>query len=136
MGNLFICYGIIVDSFYIITHDLYHVNNFVLEIEPAQNALPLKRKIPSTNEAYLRHLHFGHINSKRIQGMVNDKLLDPSDFKDYPVYESCLEDKITKRSFSVKCYRAFSPIAILKSIQIRTLGHYRSLRLWDLTNGH
>jgi hypothetical protein len=58
-GNLFICTSIIVHHLYIITHDSYVVNNYVLE--PTHNALSLKRKIPSTNEAYLWHLRLGHI---------------------------------------------------------------------------
>jgi hypothetical protein len=98
-GNLFICSSIIVDGLYIITPDLYVVNNFVLE--PTHNALSLKRKIHSTNEAYLQH-RLGHINSKRIQRLVNDGFLSPLDFQDYPVYESCLEGKMTKRPFFAK----------------------------------
>ncbi len=60
-GNLFIYYGIIVDGLYIIIYDSYVLNNYVLE--PTHHSLSLKRKIPSTNEAYLRHLRLGHINS-------------------------------------------------------------------------
>jgi hypothetical protein len=50
----------------------------------------LKRKIPSTKEAYLWHLCLSHINSKRIQRLVNDGFSNPMDFQDYPVFESCL----------------------------------------------
>jgi hypothetical protein len=32
--------------------------------------------------------------------------LGPLDFEDYPMYESCLEDKMTKGSFFTKWYRA------------------------------
>jgi len=103
-ANLFISFGIIIDDLYIITPDSFVVNNFVLE--PTQNALSLKRKIPSTNEAYLWHLRLGHINSKRIQRLVNDGFLSPMDFQDYPVYKSCLEGKMTKRHFSTKWYKA------------------------------
>jgi len=99
-GNLFICSGIIVDCFYIITPDSYVVNNSVLE--PTHHALSLKRKIPSTNEAYLWHLRLGHINSKRIQRLVNDGFLNPMDFQDYRVCESCLQGKMSKRTFFSK----------------------------------
>jgi hypothetical protein len=90
-GNLFMCSDIIIDGLYIITLDSYVVNNSV--IEPTHNALSLKRKIPSTNEAYLWHLRLGHINSKSIQRLVNDGFLTLMDFQDYPVCESCLEGK-------------------------------------------
>jgi hypothetical protein len=59
-GNLFICPGIIVNGLYIITPDVYAINNSVLE--PTHNALSLKRKIHFTNETYLLHLRLGHIN--------------------------------------------------------------------------
>jgi hypothetical protein len=76
--NLFICYGIIIDGLYIITHDLQTVHNSVLK--PTHNALSLKRTIPSTNEAYLWHICLDHINSKRIQRLVNDGFLGPIGF--------------------------------------------------------
>lgn len=85
---------------YIITLDSYVVNNSILE--PTHNALSLKRNIPSTNEAYIWHLRLAHINSKRIQILVNDGLLSLLDSQDYPVCESCLEGKMTKRPFSAK----------------------------------
>jgi transposase InsO family protein len=88
-GNLIICSSIIIDGLYIITHDSYVVNNFVLE--PTHNTLSFKRKITSTYETYLWHLRLDHINSKRIQRLVNDGFLNPMDFQDYPVCESCLE---------------------------------------------
>lgn len=50
-GKVFICSGIIMDSQYIITPDEYAINNSILE--PSSSSLPLKRKIPSANEAYL-----------------------------------------------------------------------------------
>jgi len=103
-GNLFIYSGIIIDGLYIITPDSYVVNNSILE--PSYNTLSLKRKINSTNKAYLWHLCLGHINSQRIQRLVNYGFLNPMDFQDYPVCESCLEGKMTKILFSAKGHRA------------------------------
>jgi hypothetical protein len=98
------CSGIIVDGLYIIIYDSYVLNNYVLE--PTHHSLSLKRKIPSTNEAYFWHLLLGHINSKRIQRLVNDGFLNPIDFQDYPIDKSYLEGKMTKRHFSGKMNRA------------------------------
>ena len=44
----------------------------------------------------------GHINSNRIQRLIKDGLLEPWDFDDFPVCESCLEGKMTKRPFNTK----------------------------------
>jgi transposase InsO family protein len=103
-NRLFICSGVIVDGLYIITPDINSVNNSV--IESAHHRLPLKRKFLSTNDAFLWHLRLGHINTKRIQRLVKDGLLGPLDFNHYPVCESCLEGKMTKRPFSAKGHRA------------------------------
>ena len=66
----------------------------------------LKRKFPSTNDAYLWHLHLGHINPNRIQRLIKDGLLEPLDFDEFPVCEPCLEGKMTKRPFNAKGRRA------------------------------
>ena len=66
----------------------------------------LKRKFPSTNDAYLWHLCLGHINSNRIQRLIKDGLLEPLDFDGFPIYESFLEGKMTKRPFNAKRRRA------------------------------
>ena len=65
----------------------------------------LKRKFSSISDAYLWHLHLGHINSNRIQRLVKDGLLEPLDFNEFPVCESYLEGKMTKRPFNAKGHR-------------------------------
>ena len=90
--KVFICSGNIVDGLYILTldkHELYNSeldNNFHVKL--------LKRKFPSTNDAYLWHLHLGHINSNRIHRLIKYGLLEPLDFDVFPVCESCLEGKM------------------------------------------
>ena len=52
------------DGLYILTpnkHELYNS-----ELENDSHVKPLKRKFPSTSDAYLWHLRLGHINSNRI----------------------------------------------------------------------
>ena len=64
-GKVFICSGNIVDGLYILTPDKHELYNS--EFDHNSHVKSLKRKFPSTNEAYLWHLRLGHINSNRIQ---------------------------------------------------------------------
>ena len=47
-----------------------------------------------------------HINSNRIQRLIKDGLLEPLEFDEFPVCESCLEGKMTKQPFNAKGRRA------------------------------
>ena len=77
-GKVFICYGNIVDGLYILTPDKHELYNS--ELDNNSHVKSLKRKLPSTSDAYLWHLRLGHINSKRIQRLIKDGLLEPLDF--------------------------------------------------------
>ena len=59
--KVFICSGNIVDGLYILTPDKHELYNF--ELDNNSHVKSLKRKFPSTNDAYLWHLRLGHINS-------------------------------------------------------------------------
>ena len=68
--KVFIYSGDIVDGLYIINpnkHELYNS-----ELDNNSHVKSLKRKFPSTSDAYLWHLHLGHINSNKIQRLVQD----------------------------------------------------------------
>ena len=93
-GKVFICFGNIVNGLYILTPDKHELYNS--ELDNNSHVKSLKRKFPSTNDAYLWHLCLGHINSNRIQRLIKDGLLEPLDFDEFPVFESCLEGKMTK----------------------------------------
>ena len=67
----------------------------------------LKRKESSSvNQTQLRHLRLGHINIDRICILAICGHLNPLDVKALPVYEPCLEGKMTMRPFKAKDYRA------------------------------
>ena len=102
--KVFICSSNIVDGLYILTPDKHELYNY--ELDHNSHVKSLKRKFPSTNEAYLWHLHLGHINSNRIQRLIKDGLLKPLDFDEFPVCQSCLKGKMTKQPFNVKGRRA------------------------------
>ena len=102
--KVFIYSGNIVGGLYIINPDKHKLYNS--ELDNSSHVRLLKRKFPSTSDAYLWHLRLGHINSNRIQKLVKDGLLEPVDFNEFPVYKSYLEGKITKRPFTAKRYRA------------------------------
>ena len=102
--KVFIWPGNIVDGLYIITPDKHELYNSKLDNN--SHVKSLKRKFHSTSDAYLWHLCLGHINSNRIQRLVKDVFLEPLDFNEFPIYESCLEGKMTKRPFNAKANRA------------------------------
>ena len=88
----------------ILTPDKHELYNSKLDND--SHVKSLKRNFPSANDAYLWHLCLGHINSNRIQRLIKDDLLEPLDFDGFPVCESCLEGKMTKRPFNAKGRRA------------------------------
>ena len=105
--------GNIVDGLYTINpskHELYNS-----ELDNNLHVKSLKRKFPSTSDAYLWHLCLCHINSNRIQRLVKDGLLEPLDFNEFPVCESCLEGKMTKRPFNAKGCRAKDLLKLIHS---------------------
>ena len=101
---MFICFGNIVNGFYILTLDKYELYDF--ELDNNSHVKSLKRKFPSINDAYLWHLRLGHINSNRIQRLIKDGLLKPLNFDEFPVCESCLGGKMTNQPFNAKGRRA------------------------------
>ena len=88
-GKMFICFGNIVEGLYILTPDKHELYNS--ELDNDSHVKSLNRKFPSTSDAYLWHLRLGYINSNRIQRLIKDGLLEPMDFDESPVCESCLE---------------------------------------------
>ena len=103
-NKVFICSNNIVDNFYILTLDKHELYNS--ELDNNSHVKSLKRKFPSTSDAYLWHLRLGHINSNKIHRLFKDGLLEPLDFDGFTVCESCLKGKMTKRPFCAKGRRA------------------------------
>ena len=123
-GKVFIYSSNIVDGLYILTPDKHELYNS--ELDNNSHVKSLKRKFPSTSDAYLWHLRLGHINSNMIQRLIKDGLLEPLDFDKFPICESYLEGKMTKRPFNAKGRRAqellelvHSDVCGLMSIQAR-----------------
>ena len=112
-SKLFICFGNIINGLYILNPDKHELYNS--ELDNNSHVKSLKRKFPSTSVAYLWHLRLGHINSNRIQRLIKDGLLEPLDFDGFPVCESCLEGKITKRPFNAKGRRAQDLLELVNS---------------------
>ena len=112
-GKMFICSGNIVDGLYILIPDKHELYNS--ELDNDSHVKSLKRKFPSTSDAYLWHLHLSHINSNRIQRLIKDGLLEPMDFDEFPVCEYCLEGKMTKRPFNAKGRRAQDLLELVHS---------------------
>ena len=110
---MFIYSGNSVDGLYILIPDKHKLYN--PKLDNNSHVKSLKRKFPSTSDACLWHLRLGHINSKRIQRLIKDGLLEPLDFDKFPVYESCLEGKMTKQPFNAKGRRAQELLELVHS---------------------
>ena len=111
--KVFICSDTIIDGLYILTpnkHELYNS-----KLDGNSHIKSLKRKFPSTSDAYLWHLCLGHINPNRIQRLVKDCFIEKLDFDVFPVCESSLEGKITKRPFKAKGHRANELLELVHS---------------------
>ena len=67
-GKMFIYSKNIVDGLYNITPDKHELYNSGLDND--SHIKSLKRKFPSTSDAYLWHLRLGYINSNRIQRLI------------------------------------------------------------------
>ena len=65
---MFIWFGNIVDGLYILTPNKHELYNSKLNNDSYVKSL--KRKFPSTSDAYLWHLHLCHINSNKIQRLI------------------------------------------------------------------
>ena len=122
--KVFIYFGNIVDGLYILTPDKHEL--YSSELDNNSHVKSLKRNFPSTSDAYLWHLCLGHINSNKIQRLIKDGLIKPLDFDGFPICESCLEGKMTKRPFNAKGRRAqdllelvHSDVCGLMSTQVR-----------------
>lgn len=109
----FICSGTLVGNLYLIsltpsTMQSMEINN--------TSSNSNKRKEPSQiNQTYLWHLRLGHINLRRIQRLVKDGPLGSLEVETFPICESCLEGKMTKRPFTAKGYRAKDVLELVHS---------------------
>ena len=53
------------------------------------------------NATYLWHLRLGHVSKQKIGRMIKMGLLSDVILEDYPTCESCIEGKMTKKSYSI-----------------------------------
>ena len=88
-----------IDGLYLITPKMYEI--YDTELNKSQN-LPLKIKTSSNNSTYLWHLKLSHINLKMIDRLVKEYPFLSLTIQLLSACTSCLDEKITKRSFSAK----------------------------------
>ena len=67
------------------------------------NDEPISKRVKlDISETYLWYLKLGHINQTRIERLVKDGPLKELKGTPLPTCKSCLEGKMTKRSFPLK----------------------------------
>ena len=112
-GKNSICHGTLEGNLYIIDPKTLTVHNMVMNNSTSNSC---KRKEPSQlNQTYLWHLRLGHINLRRIQRLVNDGPLSSLQVETFPLCESCLEGKMTKRPFTSKGHKAKEVLELVHS---------------------
>ena len=112
-SGLNICTGFIDSGLYMIrpkSNSLLNTEMFRVE-QPKHK----RQKISHDNDTYLWHLRLGHINLNRIERLVKDGPLKELKVSSLPVCKSCLEGKMTKRSFTAKGQRAKEPLELVHS---------------------
>ena len=85
------------------------------ELFRVEHPKPKKKKILDNDDTYLWHLRLGHISLDRINRLVKDGPLKELKVGNLPVYESCLDGKMTKRSFLAMGFRAKEPLELVHS---------------------
>ena len=85
------------------------------ELFRVEHPKPNKQKILDNDDTYLWHLRLRHISLDRINRLVKDGPLKELKVGNLLVCESCLEGKMTKRSFSAKGFRAKEPLELVHS---------------------
>ena len=99
------------NGLYLLRPDKRHLNK--LELFKIAHPKPKRQNISPSDDTYLWHLRLGHINPDRITRLVKDGPLRDLSVGSLPVCESCLEGKMTKRSFSAKGTRAKELLGIV-----------------------
>ena len=90
-----ICCGILVDNHYLLEPITpMQINSYESNLK--------RNKSSSVNQAQLWHHRVGLINLDRIRRLVTSRHLSPLDENALPVYEPCLEGKMTMRPFKAK----------------------------------
>ena len=85
------------------------------ELFRVEHPKPKKQKILDNDDTYLWDLRLGHISLDRINRLAKDGPLKELKVGNLPVCESCLEGKMTKRSFSAKGFMAKEPLELVHS---------------------
>jgi transposase InsO family protein len=102
-----ICQGTLENGLYFLHRNISHSLDTEIT-EPNHKRVKL-----SKDETYLWHLRLGHINLNRIKRLVSDGPLSDLKVDDLPTCESCLEGKMTKRTFSAKGARATECLGLI-----------------------
>ena len=74
-----------------------------------------RQKLSKDYETYLQYLRLSHISLDRINILRKDGPLRDLRVITLPIYESCIEGKITKRPFIAKGVRAKEPLQLMHS---------------------
>ena len=101
----------------------------IYNIEIFKTAETQTKRRRVSQSTYLWHLRLGHINLNRIERLVKSGLLNKLEDNSLPPCESCLEGKMTKRSFTGKGLRAKEPLELVHSdlcgpMNVRARGGY------------
>ena len=119
-----------------IINNLYYTNSIFLTIYDTETNTDVQRdskrlKFDSTDLACMWHLILGHIILDRNKRLVKEGLLESSQVRSLLTCEFCLEEKMTKRSFTAKGTWATQCLVLIYSgvyglLNVQARGYYES----------
>ena len=112
-GNMIICKTILIENLYYVKPIIQHVYNTNANTDLVRESKRIK--MDKTDLTYKWHLRLGHIGLDRINRLVKEGPLESLQVDSLPTCESCLEGKMTKRSFNRKAVRATECLELIHS---------------------
>ncbi|KAL5823246.1 hypothetical protein ACOSQ4_021146 [Xanthoceras sorbifolium] len=122
-NNKFVCKGTL-------ENDLFHLYKNISNLLDTESTESNHKRVKlSKYETYLWHLRLSHINLDRIKRLVSDRPLNDLKVDNLSTCESCLEGKMTKKSFLAKGAQATECLRMIhnyvcNSISIQARGGY------------
>ena len=99
---------------------------YVHPITPSSNDTKIMHTVSNKrkakhNEKTLWYLRLGHISLNRIKRLIQDGSMGPLDMDKIPQCKSCLEDKMTRRSFKTKDLKASKLLDLVHIVVCRLM---------------
>ena len=92
------------------------MNNDIYTLSQPVSVMYISNKYPRVDnilEAYFWHCRLGHINKKRINKLIKERILKVDGCESLPIYKSYFLEKMTKSPFTRKGERACEVLSLV-----------------------